>query len=134
MTEVVVEDVVAEAEAVVGSVEDAEVLNKEVLMTEEIMIITEADEGVEAATEMMTGAVPHVEAVDMTAVTEEAMTVAVTEEVTEAVMTGIISMAGTEAVAEGMAERGGIERIQTEAVSPAEMNPLQTIHHNGVQD
>ena len=76
----------------------------------------------EAATEMMTGAVPHVEAVDMTAVTEEAMIVAVTE----AVMTGIISMAVTEAaVVAGMAERGGIERIQTEAVSPAEMNPLQ---------
>jgi len=130
MTEVVVEDVVAEAEAVVESVEDAEVLNKEVLMTEEIMIITEVDEGVEADTEMMTGAVPHVEAVDMTAVTEEAMIVAVTE----AVMTGIISMAVTEAVAAGMAEKGGIERIQTEAVSPAEMNPLQTIHHNGVQD
>jgi len=130
-----VEDVVAEAEAVVGSVEDAEVLNKEVLMTEEIMIIMEADEGVEADTEMMTGAVPHAEAVDMTAVTEGAMTVAVTEEVTEAVMTGIISMAVTEAAAvAGMAERGGIERIQTEAVSPAEMNPLQTIHHNGVQD
>jgi len=95
MTEVVVEDVVAEAEAVVGSVEDAEVLNKEVLMTEEIMIIMEADEGVEADTETMTGAVPHVEAVDMTAVTEEAMTVAVTEEVTEVVMTVIISRSGT---------------------------------------
>ena len=80
----------------------------------------------EADTEMMTGAVPHAEAVDMTAVTEEAMTVAVTEEVTEAVMTGIISMAVTEEVA-GMAERGGIERIQTEAVSPAEMNPLQVV-------